>query len=82
MASPPARARRRHAVERDHVARRQSIGRSASGLVPIRSSPYTLACTVKSGRARVDTNANGEKKREKKLVGLPNLACLATYIGY
>jgi hypothetical protein len=58
MASPPARARirsvgtawarRRHAVERGHVAQRQLINRSASGPVLIGSSPYTLACTAKS----------------------------------
>jgi hypothetical protein len=58
MASPLARARtrsvetawarRRHAMERGHVARPQPIRRSASELVLIRSSPYTLACTAKS----------------------------------
>jgi hypothetical protein len=35
-------------VERDYVARRQLISRSASGLVLIESLPYTLACTAKS----------------------------------
>jgi hypothetical protein len=35
-------------VERGHVARRQPISCSASGLVLIGSLPYTLACTAKS----------------------------------
>ena len=35
-------------MERGHVARRRPISRSASGLVLIGSSPYTLACTAKS----------------------------------
>jgi hypothetical protein len=58
IATPPARARirsvgtawarRRHAVERGHVTRRQQISCSASGLVLIGSLPYTLACTAKS----------------------------------
>ena len=45
--------------------------------------PYTLACTVKSRSGLVSTpNVNRRKKREKKLVVLPKLGYLATYIGY
>jgi hypothetical protein len=41
-------ARRRHAVKRGHVARRQLISCSASELVLIGSLPYTLVGTAKS----------------------------------
>jgi hypothetical protein len=46
--------------------------------------PYTLACTVKS---RPTPNVNRgkkkkKKKKERKVVVLPKLGCLATYIGY
>jgi hypothetical protein len=54
--------------------------------------PYTLACTVKSrpGLRRRPTAKREKKKEEeeeeeeeeKKLVVLPELTCLATYIGY
>jgi hypothetical protein len=45
--------------------------------------PYTLACMVKSRSGLASTpNVNRGKKKEKKLVVLPKLGCLATYIGY
>jgi hypothetical protein len=45
--------------------------------------PYMLACTVKSRSGLVSTpSVSRGKKREKKLVVLPKLGCLATYIGY
>jgi hypothetical protein len=43
---------------------------------------YTLACMVNSGPGQGPTpNVNREKKK-KKLVVLPKLGCLASYIGY
>jgi hypothetical protein len=45
--------------------------------------PYTLACTVKSGSGLASTpNVNRGEEEGKKLVVLPQLGCLATYIGY
>jgi hypothetical protein len=45
--------------------------------------PYTVACTVKSRPGVGPTpDVNREKKEEKKLVLLPELGCLAAYIGY
>ena len=45
---------------------------------------YTLACTVKSRPGHADTlrPKEEEKKKEKELVVLPELGCLATFIGY
>jgi hypothetical protein len=44
---------------------------------------YTLACTVKSRPGHADTlRPREEKKKEKELVVLPELGCLATFIGY
>jgi hypothetical protein len=45
------------------------------------TSPYVLACTVKS-RPSLGPMSNVNKEKEKKLVVLPKLGCLATYIGY
>jgi hypothetical protein len=49
--------------------------------------PHTLVCTVKSRPSlgpTLDVNREKKKKKakEKKLVVLPKLGCLATYIGY
>ena len=44
--------------------------------------PYMLACTVKPRLGLGPTLDVNREKKEKKLVPLSKLGCLATYIGY
>jgi hypothetical protein len=45
--------------------------------------PYTLACMVKSGSSPTSTvTTKREEKGEKDACWLPELGCLATYVGY
>ena len=44
--------------------------------------PYTLACTVKSGSGLASILATKREEEEKKYMLLPELGCLATYVGY